>query len=263
MFAQAIQGLSVQQRVVKAVLLREVRTRFGNYYLGYLWAVIVPLLFVLTMTVLFGFIGRRAAHGAPMEVLLFSGLMAWLTFADTQTNVSRAYDTNRPLLAYPMVSVADIAIARTLLEFATKVCATIVLCFILMAAGVEIVPDDYLAIAFTMGTMAYMGAVYGHLVGCILVFAPSFNFVMTSTRRLLFFTSGVLFLLSDIPEEWRYYLLFNPIAHVLDMARGAWIVSYSAPYGDPYYVAAWAIGLTGAAAIGEVVVRRRRSGAMR
>jgi capsular polysaccharide transport system permease protein len=31
-------GLEVQQAAVKALFLREIKTRFGKYRLGYLWA---------------------------------------------------------------------------------------------------------------------------------------------------------------------------------------------------------------------------------
>jgi len=260
MIQEAFDGLRVEARVVGAVILREVRTRFGDYYLGYLWAVFVPLLFVLSLTILFAVLGRRDAHGAPMEVLLFSGMMAWLTFSDTQAHASRAYSVNRPLLVYPMVTVVDIVIARTILEFATKICATIILAFLFSAAGVPVGIDDPLAVILVMAAMGYLGACFGHVIGCIMVLAPSFSFIIASTRRMLFFTSGVLFLLSDIPDAWREYILLNPLAHLTDMARGAWIVGYSAPYGDPYYVLEWAIGLTAAAAIAESAVRRRRSG---
>ena len=38
---ELLQGLAVLRRVIVAIVLREVRTRFGQYHLGYLWAVTV------------------------------------------------------------------------------------------------------------------------------------------------------------------------------------------------------------------------------
>ena len=92
----------------------------ASIILGYLWAVIVPLLFIMTLAFVYAALGRRAAHGASVELLLLSGMMAWLTFTDTQNQASRAYQTNRQLVVYPMVSVVDIVIARALLELGTK-----------------------------------------------------------------------------------------------------------------------------------------------
>lgn len=259
----AVKGLSVQARVISAVILREIRTRFGMYHLGYLWAVLVPLMFVISLTVFFAFLGKRSAYGAPIELLLFSGMMAWLCFIDTQGHVSRAFQTNRQLLVYPMVTVVDIVIARSALEFGTKLAATAILAIIFYAAGIAMTLDDPLAVAVSMGAMVYFGATFGHIVGCALVVAPSIGFGVNAVRRLLFFTSGVLFALVHVPEQWRHYLLLNPLAHLIDLARGGWITGYSAPYADIDYVISWAIGMGATAAIMELAVRRRRGGAMR
>ncbi len=260
---EMIQGLAVQWRVIVAVVLREVRTRFGQYHLGYLWAVIVPLLFIVTLAFVYAALGRRAAHGASVEMLLLSGMMAWLTFTDTQNQASRAYQTNRQLVVYPMVSVVDIVIARSLLELGTKLAVMMILIALFWTVGYDVGIADPLGVAFAMLVVTYLGAVFGHTIGCILVVAPSFLFIVATTRRILFFTSGVLFLLSDVPDEWRVYVLYNPLAHVIDLTRGAWIGTYNAPYGDVTYVAGWAVGLTAAAAIGELAARRRRLGANR
>ncbi len=89
LLSELLQGLAVQRRVIVAIILREVRTRFGQYHLGYLWAVIVPLLFIMTLAFVYAALGRRAAHGASVELLLLSGMMAWLTFTDAQNQASR------------------------------------------------------------------------------------------------------------------------------------------------------------------------------
>jgi capsular polysaccharide transport system permease protein len=249
--------------VIVAIVLREVRTRFGQYHLGYLWAVFVPLLFIVTLAFVHAALGRQAAHGTSVEVLLLSGMMAWLTFTDTQNQTSRAYQTNRQLVVYPMVSVVDIVIARALLELGTKFGVMTILIALFWAAGFDVEIADPLGVVAAMLTVAYLGAMFGHTIGCVLVVAPSFLFIVATSSRVLFFTSGVLFLLSDIPAEWRTYILYNPLAHVIDLTRGAWISSYSAPYGEVGYVASWAVGLTATAAVGELVARRRRLGANR
>lgn len=260
---ELLQGLAVQRRVIVAIVLREVRTRFGQYHLGYLWAVFVPLLFIVTLAFVHAALGRQAAHGTSVEVLLLSGMMAWLTFTDTQNQTSRAYQTNRQLVVYPMVSVVDIVIARALLELGTKFGVMTILIALFWAAGFDVGIADPLGVVAAMLTVAYLGAMFGHTIGCVLVVAPSFLFIVATSSRVLFFTSGVLFLLSDIPAEWRTYILYNPLAHVIDLTRGAWISSYSAPYGEVGYVASWAVGLTATAAVGELVARRRRLGANR
>lgn len=257
----AIRGFEVQARVIHAVILREVRTRFGAYHLGYLWAVIVPLLFISVLTFVHTALGRGRAYGVPIEVLLLSGMMTWRTFSDTNGQIASAYRSNRALLVYPMVTVIDIVIARGMLEFATKAVATFIIMILFIAAGVPAQIDDPLGVILGVATVTYFAMAYGHASGCIIVAIPSMSFLINSMRRILFFTSGALFLLSDIPAEWREYILLNPIAHIIDMVRGAWIASYSAPYYDINYILATGAALTVAAAVGEMTTRSKRMGA--
>ena len=49
----AARGLLPQLRVVQAIALRETRTRFGAHQLGYLWALVEPVLWILTFYGLF------------------------------------------------------------------------------------------------------------------------------------------------------------------------------------------------------------------
>jgi capsular polysaccharide transport system permease protein len=260
LFIELAHGIQVQRRVIVAIILREVRTRFGQYHLGYLWAVLVPLMFIGVLTMVHIALGRRAAYGVSIEMLMLTGMLVWLTFVETQTQTANAYRANRQLVVYPMVTVVDIVIARVILEFASKLRVMVVLMVIFWTAGYNVSMDDPLGVVLNLATICYMAACYGHIIGCIIVVMPSIQFIINSSRRVLFYTSGAIFLLSDVPDAWLPYILLNPIAHVIDFGRGAWLAAYHAPYGDMMYIVQWIIALTALAAIAEKIARRRRLG---
>ena len=70
-------------RVVHALILREMRTRFGRAQLGYLWALIEPTLFVLIFFALFALRGRTAVSGMPIALFLLTGTIPFIMFRDT------------------------------------------------------------------------------------------------------------------------------------------------------------------------------------
>ena len=49
-----IANLRVQRRVLSALLLRELLTRYGRHNLGFLWLFVEPMLFTLGVTALWG-----------------------------------------------------------------------------------------------------------------------------------------------------------------------------------------------------------------
>jgi capsular polysaccharide transport system permease protein len=56
-------GAFIQLQVVHALVLRETRTKFGEHQLGYLWAVLEPLFWVLTFWGMYVVIGRPVSPG--------------------------------------------------------------------------------------------------------------------------------------------------------------------------------------------------------
>lgn len=55
-------GFEVQKVTVEALFLREIRTRFGKFRLGYLWAILEPSAHLLILLGIFGL--RYAPHYA-------------------------------------------------------------------------------------------------------------------------------------------------------------------------------------------------------
>lgn len=49
-------GFEVQKVTVEALFLREIRTRFGKFRLGYLWAILEPSAHLLILLGIFGYI---------------------------------------------------------------------------------------------------------------------------------------------------------------------------------------------------------------
>ena len=60
---QPATGLSGQLEVLNALILREMKTRFGSHQLGYLWALIDPTLWIATFVGMFYLPGRSSPGG--------------------------------------------------------------------------------------------------------------------------------------------------------------------------------------------------------
>jgi capsular polysaccharide transport system permease protein len=254
-------GLNVQARVIWALLMRDMRTRYGQYNLGYLWAIFLPLSFIITITIIFSFIGRRNAHGVPMEIQMLSGAVLYFGFLSTKTQIMSAYNSNKAIFVYPMIHIIDIIISKSIIEYATYVMVLIILLSMFWVMGVpESYVDDPLKFAFYGLLSILMGISFGHIMSCIMLWFPSAAFLNTVITRVMFFTSGVWFLLSDIPNEWRTYILYNPMAHIIDQGRGAFISAYTAPDSSLSYIIEWLIGLTVIAIILDLFSRRKRRG---
>ena len=73
-------GLSVMRSAIRALLLRELQTRFGQYRLGYVWVLLEPLLTIGFKLLIFGSLMQRVLSGISYEIFLVNGILPFFMF---------------------------------------------------------------------------------------------------------------------------------------------------------------------------------------
>ncbi|MEI6537228.1 MAG: hypothetical protein WCN98_17935, partial [Verrucomicrobiaceae bacterium] len=135
-------------RVVGALIRREMRAHGGESRLGYLWAVIEPILHLLAYLVIFEYIiKRRSPLGGSVPLFLLTGIVPYFFYSKMATYVSGAIVSNKSLLNLPPVKPIDVVVARVVLESATYLFATFIMFTGLFLAGnADAIPYDPLAV---------------------------------------------------------------------------------------------------------------------
>lgn len=236
-----IRGILIQLDVITALILRETRTRFGNTYLGYVWALIEPLLWVATFYFIFNFLGKATPWGTNILSYIATGMITFLTFRQVVMVCMNAIDANKALLFYPQVKPLDLMIARFLLEIGTigSIFIIIVLCNGLFFGvwGVEDIAQ-IIAALLMVGIFA-MGI--GMAIGGLALYFDSIRRIVPPLIRVMFFTSGIFFSPSQIPYAMQSILMLNPVTHAIEMVRDGYFVGYKNSNFDPLYLATTAI----------------------
>ena len=122
-------ALTVQGRVISALILREVHTLYGNTRLGYLWAVIQTAFNIAVFWLFREFLGAHAPHGMGMAVFLLCGFIPWYMFSDVISRCMKAVSANQALLTFLQVTELDLMLARMAVVWGTQlVCSIVILC---------------------------------------------------------------------------------------------------------------------------------------
>jgi capsular polysaccharide transport system permease protein len=252
-------GAFIQLQVVHALLLRETRTRFGAHQLGYLWAILEPLMWIGTFWGMYAVAHRRVSHGLDEAAFLGTGILTYELFSRNVTRVGDAINGNKALLFYPQVQPIDLVWARAALETATIAAVFVVV----MAGNVMLRPERAARVDDLLGTMLGLAcaALLGLSLGLVLCMLGVLSAVVERLRgplmRPLFWTSGLFYTLDEAPAEAREVLAYNPVLHCVEIVRDGWFETYenhdvSANYVFAYVLAFLALGL-----LLERVVRRR------
>src|SRR5687768_8047561 len=111
-------SLSIQRRVVWALFLREIMTRFGRHNIGFFWLFVEPMMFTLGVTALWT--AAQAVHGSDLPIAAFAitGYSSVLLWRNMPSRTIGAMGPNLSLLYHRNVRPLDIYYSRLMLEAA-------------------------------------------------------------------------------------------------------------------------------------------------
>lgn len=142
-------GFEVQKVTVEALFLREIRTRFGKFRLGYLWAILEPSAHLLILLGIFGYIMHRTMPDISFPVFLLNGLIPFFIFSSISNRSVGAIEANQGLFNYRPVKPIDTIIARALLETLIYDAVYILLMLIVWMAGEYFEITNFLQLVLT------------------------------------------------------------------------------------------------------------------
>jgi capsular polysaccharide transport system permease protein len=234
--------LQAQGRVIHALMLRDLRSRFFGHGLGYLIVIAWPITHVGLLMAMFTVTGRVAPYGDNMLVFSATGLIPFMTFSYMSRFTQFAMVMNRPLLSFPAVKVLDIFLAHGLLEILASCLMTAFFVALLWLVGVDIVPRDILQATLALGATMLLGFGFGIINGIITLGVPYWMTGYALTIMVLWFTSGIFFVPDALPENIQAIIALNPILHSVEWMRSAYYDGYGSRLLDKNYLLAWGLG---------------------
>lgn len=251
-------GLTTQVRVIYALMLRETKTRYGEHKLGFLWAIIEPLIMVAVFVGIFSSIRSDSPGGMPLVPFMLSGIVPFTLFRDTMGQMQGAIALNRMLFAFPQVTTFDVIIARGLLEILLLGGVFIFLLIGIDIAGWEIRVERPLGVLAACLLLGMMGMGIGFVFASIVPIMPSMRQISSAVLgRPLFLGSGIFFIAETVPAPVRDYLLLNPLMHILELLRSAFFYEFESAYGDWGYATTWSMCTLAFGLITHQAVKRR------
>jgi len=202
----------------------DLKAEAARSYLGLLWWIIEPVLYLGAFYILFVLVMQR---GGPDFVPTFlCGAVVWKWFASGIQGGSHAISAHRGLLQQVYVQKFIFPVIAVLGSTARFVPVFLIFIFFLLLYGIP-VQATWLAAPLVIFTQLCLVLSLAMLVGAITPFLPDLKAVIDNGMMALFFISGVFFNINEVHEPLKSYLLLNPMAGLIDeyrniMLRGIW-----------------------------------------
>jgi capsular polysaccharide transport system permease protein len=242
--AQLREGFDVQLRVIGALIMRELHTRFGRDNIGYLWMFAEPMILASAVAVLHIFGHGQNTVGVDPVPFTLGGYCGFMIFRSIVSRAEAVLHANQPLLYHRTVTIFDMLVARALLEGASTTLAFAILIGGTVALGMGPVPGRPLTLLIALVLMVWFSFALSLLV-CAGSHASNLvpRLVHPATYIAMPVTGG-FFLLKWIPEPYRTWLSWSPMNLIFELVHMGQFASYDSPYINYPYLIGWCLALT-------------------
>ena len=224
--------------------LAELKAEASRGYLGVLWWVIEPLLYMGAFVLIFS-VGLRTAEEGFVAFLL-CGLIPWKFFSSTVQTSSVCIENNRGLISqvyFPKYVLVGAVLMANTIKFLGVLVLLVVLLHLFGWLESRNLPVLLLVVLVEILLCAGVSAIAAVVVPLV----PDTRLIIDNMLLLTFFVSGIFFRLAPAPNGELNALFLNPMAGLLHSFRA--VLLNDAPlvvdfllYGALWGVATCAIG---------------------
>lgn len=219
MMSRLTAGWRVQRRVISALMIRELVTRFGRENIGFLWMMTEPLMFAGLVGIMWRYLHGPEEHGVSMTAFIASGYIPLTLFRHAVTRSTKVFSVNGSLLYHRQIKILDFVFVRFLIEVIGSMMAFVFIASILMILNQFPVP-------------AHVGALLGGwFLYCMftfslcLVLAPLSELsdvlekMMPITIYLAIPFCGTFTMISWLAPPLQHFMLYSPFMSPMELIR--------------------------------------------
>jgi capsular polysaccharide transport system permease protein len=235
------QMLQAQGRILHALMLRDIKTRFFGNEFGFLLAVGWPLSHILILILLNSALGRAAPYGDSSALWFATGVIPFMAFNYMSRFIMMGIALNRPLLAFPVVKITDILFARAFVEVLSAGLVILIIFAVFWALGIDFMPVDIVQASLAMIAMMLLGLGVGAVNAVI---AAAFPFWITGFALcgiVFWLSSGILFVPDALPEAARTPLSYLPYLQGVEWMRSAYYEGYGSDILSKTYLVSFGL----------------------
>jgi ABC-2 type transport system permease protein/capsular polysaccharide transport system permease protein len=235
---------AIQRRVVGALLLREILTRFGRHNIGFLWLFVEPMMFTLGVTALWTF--AKAGHGSSLPIVAFAltGYSSVLLWRNMPGRCISAIEPNLSLLYHRYVKIIDIYYARLTLEAMGATISFVVLTIFFISIEWLEPPEDVLKVFAGWAMLTWFGGALAIFLGSLAYDNELVDKIWHPASYLIFPLSGAAFLVDALPKAAQELVLYIPMVHGVELLREGYFGSAITAHYDMTYMASFSATLT-------------------
>jgi len=200
------------------LIKRDIKSRYKQSFLGYVWVILVPLINLLILSVVFSFFIRIETGDIPYTMYLFAGLVPWLFTSTAIVSATTSIVQNTSLItkvALPKEVFPAAAIFSKTIDFSLNF---VIMMSFMVYFGVSIKwTMALLPLIFVIHFVLILGIAY--ILSSINVYFRDVENVIGVFLSMWMYLTPVLYPPEIVPQNLRPFFDLNPMTALINSYR--------------------------------------------
>lgn len=213
-------GSRIQLRVVQALIIRELSTRFGRENIGFLWIMGEPLLFASLVALMWRLMKGPEEHGVGVVAFVLSGYFPLTFFRHCVSRSVSIFVANGGMMYHQQIKILDFVFVRFLIELVGTMMAFFFVAILLIPFDVFPMPVNLGM--FLGGWFLYAAFVLSlcFMIAPLSEMSEVWEKIIPVTTYIMIPISGSFSMVSWLTPTLRDYLLWSPFVNAMELMRG-------------------------------------------
>ena len=236
---------------------RDIVTVYKQTVLGPIWFFVQPIMTTLVYVVVFGNIAKISTDEIPKVLFYMSGIVMWNYFADSFGKTSTTFLANASIFGkvyFPRLIVPLSVVTSGLIKFLIQFSLFLVVFAYYLVNTDLIQPNLWILITpYLILLMAGLGLGFGIIFSSLTTKYRDLTFVIQFGVQLAMYATPIIYPMSLLSERARSVLWWNPIAHLIETIKYAFLGTGQASIAGLAYATVFTLVVL---AIGVIIFNR-------
>ncbi|WGM32269.1 ABC transporter permease [Brevundimonas sp. NIBR11] len=224
-----------QKRIISALVVREMTTRYGRQGLGFAWIIGEPLLFCFGVMILWTATKPAYEHGIRLAPFVMTGYMSLILMRHFIALLSSALQANLGLMYHRQIAPLHLFYSRALLELGGATGAFMVVYAVLLMLGQVSLPHNYLLLYSGWLLLAWTALGFALTLSGLVMRYELLERLVPLISYVMIPVSGAFYMVAWIPASARHIVHWIPFIHGIEMVRAGVFGEFVPTYYDAPY----------------------------
>lgn len=202
------------------LLLRDIKVRYKQTYIGILWIILQPISSMIIYTAIFGGYAKSMIYESlPYPLFALIGIVFWGYFSSSISYTTTCLSNNANLIKKIYVPKDLFVLLAVMTAFIDFFVALIILLIALYISHIPMSMPFFISLLSGVGVLTLANLGIGFFLSSCSIRYRDVRYIIPFFLQILFFTAPIIYSFEQVDIQYRFLLFINPVTGVIEMIR--------------------------------------------